>query len=102
MSTPAAGAERYAVNVLKSADTRDLGSVELSPTNARAEIDISADPAGTTIAQILGERADQIWRRFKHDNKISHGAIGIPRRPVLLWMAFEELLLEARAADRER
>jgi hypothetical protein len=54
---------------------------------------------GTMIAQILGDRADQIFHRLKKDNTTTNGAISVPRRPALLAMALAELLLEARAAD---
>jgi hypothetical protein len=55
--------------------------------------------SGVMIEQILAERADQLWRRYHHDHKITNGAIKIPSRPSLLAQALEELLLEARAAD---
>jgi hypothetical protein len=55
--------------------------------------------SGSMVAQIIEERADQLWRRFRHDHTTTNGAIKIPSRPVLRAMALEELLLEARAAD---
>jgi hypothetical protein len=56
-------------------------------------------PTGTTFTQIVEERTDQLWHRYKHDNKISNGAIKVPTRPVIRAEALIELVTEARAAD---
>jgi hypothetical protein len=54
---------------------------------------------GSMIAQIIEERADQLWHRYRNDHDTTNGEINIPSRPSLRAIALEELLLEARAAD---